>query len=223
MMRKIFAALLFAIPYSLIPNPCLAQVPVTATHIVNAAQQPIVSAKLCFAPVDATQAPVGFRTGSTQVVPGAACGAVANGVLQSGFGVVASATGTYYHIYLTTAYTNAVLRDYGMTAITGSSWTLDTFDVNQSLPVAFTTLGIGAVSPLAPGATPTVTNSGNSAAAILNFGIPSGAPGATGPAGGLQTSTFASLPAASSFPGGTRLTIASSTRSDRIAIPRRSS
>jgi hypothetical protein len=36
---------------------------------------------------------------------------------------------------------------------------------------------------LAAGATPTVTNTGTSAAAALNFGIPSGATGPAGPAG----------------------------------------
>jgi hypothetical protein len=39
------------------------------------------------------------------------------------------------------------------------------------------------VTPLAAGATPTVTNVGSSSAATFNFGIPAGATGATGPTG----------------------------------------
>jgi lysophospholipase L1-like esterase len=40
------------------------------------------------------------------------------------------------------------------------------------------TVSIGTVSALSPGATPTVANSGTSSAAVLNFGIPVGIPGA---------------------------------------------
>jgi len=48
---------------------------------------------------------------------------------------------------------------------------------------AAATITIGTVTALAPGTTPTVNNVGTSTAAILNFGIPSGAQGATGPQG----------------------------------------
>ena len=50
-------------------------------------------------------------------------------------------------------------------------------------PGAAATIAVGSVSGLPAGSTPTVTNSGTSAAAVFNFGIPSGAPGATGPEG----------------------------------------
>jgi hypothetical protein len=112
----------------LIPVPCLAQVSISASHVADAFQRPIASAKLCFAPVDATASPVGFRVGSMQVVPGEACATVTNGVAQSGLGVAPSPAGTYYHVYLKTPFSNAILRDFGMTTITGSSWTLDSFD-----------------------------------------------------------------------------------------------
>jgi len=42
------------------------------------------------------------------------------------------------------------------------------------------TIAIGTVTTLAPGSPATVTNSGTSSAAILNFGIPAGAAGASG-------------------------------------------
>lgn len=48
---------------------------------------------------------------------------------------------------------------------------------------AAATISVGTVTPLAAGATPTVTNSGTSSAAVLAFGIPAGATGATGPKG----------------------------------------
>lgn len=44
-------------------------------------------------------------------------------------------------------------------------------------PGAAATVAVGTVTSLAPGATPTVTNSGTSSAAVLNFGIPQGAAG----------------------------------------------
>lgn len=47
-------------------------------------------------------------------------------------------------------------------------------------PGAAATVTIGTVTQLAAGAAPTVTNSGTSSAAVLNFGVPAGA---TGPAG----------------------------------------
>ncbi len=112
----------------LIPVPCLAQVAISASHVMDAFQRPIASAKLCFAPVDSTASPVGYRVGSMQIIPGEACATVTNGVAQSGLGVAPSPAGTYYHVYLKTPFSNAIVRDFGMTAITGSSWSLDSFD-----------------------------------------------------------------------------------------------
>ncbi len=48
---------------------------------------------------------------------------------------------------------------------------------------AAATVAPGTASALAPGSSPTVSNSGTPSAATFNFGIPAGAPGATGPAG----------------------------------------
>jgi hypothetical protein len=51
------------------------------------------------------------------------------------------------------------------------------------------TVSVGTVSTLAAGSQATVTNSGTSQAAVLNFGIPQGAQGATGSSGGSGTSS----------------------------------
>jgi hypothetical protein len=45
------------------------------------------------------------------------------------------------------------------------------------------TVAVGTVSSLSYGSTPTVTNSGTTGAVVLDFGIPTGAPGPTGPTG----------------------------------------
>jgi hypothetical protein len=51
-------------------------------------------------------------------------------------------------------------------------------------------VAIGTVTALASGAAPTVTNSGTTCAAVLNFGIPAGS-GSSGGTGGTGGSTFA--------------------------------
>lgn len=100
-------------------------------------------------------------------------------VLQSGgLAVVPNITGTYYHIQLLAANTNQVIRDYGMTPITGSAFTMDTYDISMAtLPVSAIT--VGTVTPLAPGTPPTATITPGSPA-LLNLGIPSGANGTNG-------------------------------------------
>lgn len=64
-------------------------------------------------------------------------------------------------------------------------------------PGSAATVSIGSVTALAPGSTPTVTNVGTSGAAILNFGLTTGNPGADGAPGansfGSPTSRTLSL------------------------------
>jgi hypothetical protein len=58
------------------------------------------------------------------------------------------------------------------------------------------TVAVGTVTTLAAGSQATVTNSGSSSAAVLNFGIPQGAVGATGSGGGTgstSSGTFAAM------------------------------
>src|ERR1700722_1294643 len=54
---------------------------------------------------------------------------------------------------------------------------------------AAATITVGTSTALSPGATPTVSNSGSSSAAVFNFGIPQGIQGPTGATG----STFGSV------------------------------
>jgi len=53
----------------------------------------------------------------------------------------------------------------------------------QGLPGAAATVSIGTVTTLPSGSTPTVVNSGTSAAAVLNFSLPSGTQGPAGAPG----------------------------------------
>lgn len=55
------------------------------------------------------------------------------------------------------------------------------------------TINVGTVSALAAGATPTITNSGTSSAAVFNFGIPAGAAGSSGAAATLGVGTVTAL------------------------------
>lgn len=154
------------------------QVSISASDVANAFGQPLAAARLCFTPVNSAVAPVGFRVGSVQVVPNEACGVVTTGALQTGLTLVASPTGVYYHIYVKAANANTIVRDYGMTPITGSTWTLDTYDpVISSIPA--TALAVGSVTALSPTASPTASLSPGTPT-LLNLGIPAGAPGANG-------------------------------------------
>jgi hypothetical protein len=178
MLRKLFTVLtiLFAVGVA----NAQSSTSISASSVTDAFVHPVPAAKLCFQPVDATNTPTGFRVGSDQVVTTPVCGVVSNGVLQSGLSVVPNPTGTYYHITAQNRTTNAIIRDYGMTQITGSSWSLDSYDPDlATLPVSALTMGT--VTTLAPGsgASCTITGSGP---ALLNCGIPKGDTGATGTA-----------------------------------------
>ncbi|WP_420239211.1 tail fiber domain-containing protein [Telmatobacter bradus] len=117
---------------------------ITASNITDVTGNRIASARLCFAAVDEDGDPIGYRSGTAQVVPAKKCGIVSNGVLQSGFTVLDSSTtvptNVRYHITLSPTGNIAITqRDFGITTITGSSWTLDTFDASTTaLPSIYT-------------------------------------------------------------------------------------
>ncbi len=69
----------------------------------------------------------------------------------------------------------SLLARAGSTGVTGAAGTA-------------ATVAIGSVSTGAPGSTATVTNSGTSSAAVLNFSIPAGATGASGSGSGSGSS-----------------------------------
>jgi len=153
---------------------------ITASSTADAFGRP-VTGKLCFQPVDATNTPTGFRVGAVQVTSSPVCGIISNGALQSGLTLAGTPAGIYYHITTADRTTGNILRDYGMTQITGTSWTLDTYDPSTAvLPV--TALAVGTVTTVAPGTPATVSLSGSSPV-LLNVSIPQGATGPIGPAG----------------------------------------
>jgi hypothetical protein len=159
-----------------------AQVAISASSITDSFEHPIPIAKLCFLPVNAALSPAGFRVGSTQVVPSEVCGNVANGVLQTGLSVAPSATGLYYHIYLKQSFSNTVLRDYGLTSVSGPSWTLDSYDPSL-VAIPASTLAVGTVTTISPGMGASCILAGSSPTFQLNCSIPQGVTGATGPQG----------------------------------------
>lgn len=89
----------------------------------------------------------------------------------SGSGAPAAGTGNNGDTYVNLANGEVFQKASGTWADTGASL--------KGATGAAATVQIGAVTALAQGANPTVTNSGSSAAAILNFGIPAGASGVT--------------------------------------------
>jgi hypothetical protein len=147
MLRNLFATFLVA----LLAGAGVAHATtISASGVADSFTHPLASAKLCFAPVDATGTATGFRVGSVQVVSTPVCGLVSNGVLQSGLSVVATPTGIFYRISAQNRTTSVIIRDYGMTPITGSAWTLDSYDPSTAvLPVS--TITMGTVTMLAPG------------------------------------------------------------------------
>jgi hypothetical protein len=176
LMRKLCAAFLFA----LLTGAGVAHATtIAASDVADSFTHPLASAKLCFAPVDATGTATGFRVGSLQVVSTPVCGLVSNGVLQSGLSVAPNPTGIYYRITAQNRTTSVTIRDYGMTQITGSSWTLDSYDPTSMAVVPVSTITMGTVTTLAPGTGAYCTISGSSPY-LLNCGIPQGATGATG-------------------------------------------
>jgi hypothetical protein len=127
-------------PFSVsqVPNPAPAHwpwtgvtpapVPISASAIADSFGNPIANAKLCFSPVDANGNAVGFRVSQVQVMTKPVCGLVSNGALQAGLSLASTPSGIYYHPQVIDRATGAVLRDYCTTQITGSSWSLDSYD-----------------------------------------------------------------------------------------------
>jgi hypothetical protein len=140
-MKYLFSVLLFL---SAAACAVASTTTISASNITDLNGRKIAAAKLCFLPVDATGIAIGYRSGTAQIMPIKKCGQVSNGALQSGFTVFDSSstvpTNMRYHITLTPAFnTVSVIRDFGTTTITGSTWTLDTFDPDATvLPALYT-------------------------------------------------------------------------------------
>lgn len=213
MLRNLFAAFLFV----LLAGAGVAHATtISASGVADSFTPPLASAKLCFAPVDATGTATGFRVGSIQVVSTPVCGLVSNGVLQSGLSVVATPTGIFYRISAQNRTTSVIIRDYGMTPITGSAWTLDSYDPSTAvLPVS--TITMGTVTTLAPGTGASCGIGGTSPTYLLNCSIPQGATGATG--SGTLDSVARSAAAAAQTMANAAVPSAGGTMSGQLNVP----
>lgn len=142
-LRKIALLFTLLIPSALLHSQSMTAV--SASKVADSFGRPILSAKLCFAPVDANGKPLGFRTGVIQVAPTPVCGFILNGSLESGLSVydtsVTVPANVRYHIYAIDIR-NAlnVYRDWGEANISGPSWSLDSFDPTTTalLPITYT-------------------------------------------------------------------------------------
>lgn len=142
-LRKIALLFTLLIPSALLHSQSMTTV--SASKVADSFGRPILSAKLCFAPVDANGNPLGFRTGVIQVAPTPVCGFILNGSLESGLSVydtsVTVPANVRYHIYAIDIR-NAlnVYRDWGQANISGPSWSLDSLDPATVglLPITYT-------------------------------------------------------------------------------------
>jgi len=113
---------------------------ITASKITNDAGAKL-SGKLCFRPEDDSGNAIPYRSGANQVTAQTTCALVSNGALQGSFSVYDSdntvPTNVRYHITFVMGKT--VIRDFGVTTITGDTWSLDSFDASSTaLPAIYT-------------------------------------------------------------------------------------
>jgi hypothetical protein len=201
-MRKfsIFLLTFCSIAIAQVPNPLPshwpwsgvtpAPVPISASAISDEFGNPFANVSLCFTPVDGNGKTTGFRVGPVQVMAVKKCGLVSNGALQAGLSLAPTPIGLYYHPQVIDRKTGDILRDYCNTAITGSSWSLDTYDCAppSAPPPAAGSIGAAQAGQLAiyVGASPTSTLGGIPFQGLFNTGsqlvtafTASGAPTAT--------------------------------------------
>lgn len=138
-MKRILVVMLFVLSCAV----AVAQrVAISASQVVDSFGRPL-SGRLCFSPVDASGNAIGFRVGAAQVAPSPVCGVVSSGVLQTGLYVYDSSkavpTNVRYHVYAMAMSGTSIQRDYGQAMITGSAWSLDTWDPSAvALPALYT-------------------------------------------------------------------------------------
>jgi hypothetical protein len=180
---------------------------VSGSQLTDASGNPISNATISFAPVLTNGTPASFRKGTTggQVVVTPVTAAVTSGAfsLQVADTSQTSPVNMCYAVTVTSNVTGASLLGGGygcvQPASTGATWcsgtscNFDAYPIDlqgqiqvQSGPTGPTgtaaTISVGTTSTGAAGTNASVTNSGNSGAAVLNFTIPQGA---TGPQGAI--------------------------------------
>lgn len=212
-MKRLLHIALLLLTAATVPTCASAQwITVTANNIQSGSGAKLANGQLCVQPVDNNNRPLISRAGGSggAIVTSQSCGTVTAGVLQSGFQMPDTSltfpTNTCFRVTIKdlsqngiAVYTSSCVQPSSASAqsywcSTSSGTTTCNFDLyNPSVATQTVaaygpqgpagTVGIGTITPLSSGSTPTVTNSGTSSAAILNFGLPVAATGATGATG----------------------------------------
>lgn len=111
-------------------------------------------------------------------------------VLWSGHGVPPGATGDSGDFWINQDAPMAIYGPKAAPATWPGPFSLVGATGSNGSNGSAATIGVGTVSPLSAGASPTIVNGGSSSAASFNFGIPAGATGSTGSAGAAGVNAF---------------------------------
>ena len=202
-MRKIatFLGMMFALLVS--SSLVLGQnyIPVTGSKLLDFGGQPLANGSICFVATDSSDNPlqgvnVGGSSQAFNRAPGE-CGSVTAGVITgptSGTGTfqivnpsAATPAGFLYRITVNDLDAGVPVSVYKEVLIVGSAFDFDNFVANPTAYActncswnAAATIAIGTTSTVANGVPASVTNSGTSSQAVLNFVIPAGPQGPPG-------------------------------------------
>ncbi len=176
------------------------KIPISGGNVQDLNGNSLASGQICFAPVNNNGSPIGFHMGGGGWVPPVQrCTPVTAGAFST---TIADTANTYpiNVCFYTTVQIQGVgnatssyvvspcLQPSETITSSNSSWcTTGGCNLDNYLPSgtpgavsAFPGIGIGTVTALSPGSTPTVTNVGNAINAVLNFGLTTGNTGAQG-------------------------------------------
>lgn len=161
----------------------------TSTSIVSAASQYIIY--------------LTFQNTSGSIVSGIQITADGTGGSKqiTQFSLPANGSASYDGIHLEVRDGNGYVQYIGSTGPTGTA----------------ATIAAGTATGLSAGASPTVSNSGSSSAAVFNFGIPAGATGSTGPPGAVNS--VAALDTSVAVAGTTSVTVSRGPLTGDITAP----
>jgi hypothetical protein len=161
---------------------------VTGSQLHDATGTLVTNSTIRFQPVNSQGVPLSFRAGGaggqTIAYP------VSTTVTAGSFSIVLADTtltapaNPCYSVSLISNLTGRAIPFPGYTCIqpSGSTWSFDAYipsSIALPLQLSGCSLAVGTVTLLSTGASPTITNSGSTCAAVLNFGIPL-APGGSG-------------------------------------------
>ena len=162
---------------------------VTGSQLHDATGTLVTNATIRFQPVNALGVPISFRvsTSAGQTIANPVSTTVTSGAFSITLAdtTLTSPANPCYSVTLISNLTGRAIPFPGYSCIqpSGSTWNFDSYTPSAAaLPLQLSgcSITIGTVTALASGSTPTVTNSGSSCAAVLNFGIPAGSGGGSG-------------------------------------------